>query len=156
MQPISKQWFGKHVSVATGTNATMFCVWSLLICYKQDTLKQRAVVGWSCQQFSCMKWHEVAGWWVREFSWRSACEEETRRLVWNGCQPETQLVGLSVDKEFCKGGSERNTWVRKAEESPSVDAIGWKMLVETNRLRTLFCESVIHKVYFRVVYTSGQ
>jgi hypothetical protein len=56
--------------------------------YNEDT-SQAAV---SCQQFSWVKWHEVAGWWVREFSWKSAYEEKTRRFVWNGHQPGTQLV----------------------------------------------------------------
>jgi hypothetical protein len=73
-----------------------------------------------------------------QFSWKSVCEEKTRRLVRNGRQPGTQLVELSVDKEFCKGGCDKRTRVREAEESTLVGAVR-KRLEETNGLRTLVC-----------------
>jgi hypothetical protein len=41
-----------------------------------------------------------AGW--VQFIWKSACEEKTRRLVWNGRQPGTQLVELLVGKSFAR------------------------------------------------------
>jgi hypothetical protein len=40
--------------------------------------------------------------WLRQFSWKSACEEKTRRLVWNGHQPKTQLFELSIGKSFAR------------------------------------------------------
>jgi hypothetical protein len=61
----------------------------------------------------------------------SACEEKTRRLVWNGRQPGTQLVELSVDIEFPTGDCDKRTWARENEESLSVEAVARKRLVET-------------------------
>jgi hypothetical protein len=47
---------------------------------------------------SWVKWREVAGRLKREFScqlsWKSPYEEMTRRLMWNGRQPGTQLAEL--------------------------------------------------------------
>jgi hypothetical protein len=43
------------------TMITEFYMWSVPRCYKQDSLKQRAVVGCICQQFSWVKW---LSWWV--------------------------------------------------------------------------------------------
>jgi hypothetical protein len=74
-----------------------------------------------------------------QFSWTSACEERTKRLVWNGRQPGTQLVELSVDKSSVRPAVTRRPEWGEAEESPSVEAIDRKRLVETNRLRTLVC-----------------
>jgi hypothetical protein len=84
----------------TITMETVFSMWFVPRCYKQDSLKQQ-VSCWlrSCQQFSWVKWQEVAGGWVREFSWKLACENQTRRLAWNGCQPGTQFSW----QEFCMG-----------------------------------------------------
>jgi hypothetical protein len=61
-------------------------------------------VKWSEVKWSEVKWSEVVGWRVREFSfivvnWNWACEEKTRRLVWNGRQPGNQsAVQLSEMK----------------------------------------------------------
>jgi hypothetical protein len=152
-RPVAKRWLRKKTAIAmqrvnkqtpvsmqrsrycwTITMETVISMWSVPRCYKQDSLKQR-VSCWSCQQFSWVKWHEVAGWWVREFScqfsWKSACEEKTRRLVWNGRQPGTQLVELSVDKGSARLAVKKRTWEQEAEGSPSVEAITRKQLVET-------------------------
>jgi hypothetical protein len=71
--------------------------------------------------------------------WKSAYEEKTRRMVWNGCHPKNQLVELSVDKEFCMGDCNKRTWAQ--EESPLLEAIARKRLVETGD--TNLCVSVI-------------
>jgi hypothetical protein len=89
---------------------------------RRTSWSNEIIVGKSCQQFSKVKWREVAGWSVREFSWKSTFEEKTRRLVWNGRQPGTQLVHLPVDKRI---------WVQEAEESASVEAVAKKRIVET-------------------------
>jgi hypothetical protein len=107
----------------TVTMETVFCVWSVRRCYKQDSLKKR--VGWwelSAVQLSEVTW---SNWLVSErvqlwaASWKSACEEKTRRLVWNGRQSGTQLVQLSVDswQDFSTGGCAKKTWTRQVEES---------------------------------------
>jgi hypothetical protein len=128
----------------TITMQTVFSMWSVPRCYKQDSLKRRVSCCQSCQQLSWVKWREAAGSWVREFScqllvviWKSACEEKTRRLLWNGCQPGAQLVSW---QEFSMGGCDKRTWVREAEESP----LCYICCQETasgyyNRLRTLVC-----------------
>jgi hypothetical protein len=57
----------------------------------------------SFQQFSWAKWCEVTGWWENSVVRRkSVCEEKTRKLVWNGRQPGTQLSELSVDKSSAR------------------------------------------------------
>jgi hypothetical protein len=75
-----------------------------------------------------------------QFSWKSTCEENTRRLVWNGRQPGTQLV-VSW-QESCTGNCDSMIWVREAGKSPSVEAVDRERLVENVirlRMRTLVC-----------------
>jgi hypothetical protein len=63
------------------------------------------------QQFSWVKWREIADWWeCSAVSWKSVCEAKTRRLLRNGRQPGIQLVELSVDKN-----SERTAVTRRPE-----------------------------------------
>jgi hypothetical protein len=93
-------------------------------------------------QFSLVKLCEAAGLWVTEFSyssvqwsdakqlvcewqssvtvqlsWKSDCEEKTRSLVWNGRQPGTHLVELSVDKSSARASVTKGP-EREAKESP--------------------------------------
>jgi hypothetical protein len=51
-------------------------------------------------------------------SWKSACEEKTRRLVWNGCQPGTQLPGLLVDKSSVQAAVTRGSECGKLKNLP--------------------------------------
>jgi hypothetical protein len=66
--------------------------------------------------------------------------EWSRWLVWNGCQPGTLLVELSVDKEFSMGSCDKRTWVQEAEEFPSVIYCQEMASGDCNRLRTLVCQ----------------
>jgi hypothetical protein len=87
---------------------------------------------------------------LRQFSWKSVCEEKTRRLVWNGCQPGTQLVegcqlrGSSVrqavkKRDSCKRASVKrrlSVWYLECViqwdcYSSCVKSIARKRLVET-------------------------
>jgi hypothetical protein len=82
----------------------------------------------SCQEFSEVTWSRC--WWGSSVvSWKSVCEEKTRGLVWNGFQPGTQLVELSVDKTSARAavarGPECGSW------RISVEAVARKRLVET-------------------------
>jgi hypothetical protein len=61
-------------------------------------------------------------------SWKSACEDETGRLVWNGRQPGSQLR-----VEFCIGGCENRTRAEEAEESPFLKAVARERLVKTQQ-----------------------
>jgi hypothetical protein len=96
-------------------------------CYKQDSLEERV----SCWlELSAVQWSEVT-WSSCLVSERvQLSEEKTRRFVWNGRQPGTQLVELSW-QELCTGCCDKRTWAWEAEESPSVEAVARKRLVET-------------------------
>jgi hypothetical protein len=88
---------------------TLFSMWFVPKRFKQGQSSSAVV---SCQQFSWVKWRELAGWWVWEFScshfsWKSACEEKTRTLEWNGRQTGTQLSELSVGKSSAQAGATR-------------------------------------------------
>jgi hypothetical protein len=73
----------------------------------------------SCQQLKWVNWCEVAGWWESSVaSWESDCEEKTSRLVWNGCQPGTQLAQLSVDKSSALVAVTRGPVWRKLKNLP--------------------------------------
>jgi hypothetical protein len=73
MQLVSKHRLGKHVPAETNTRVTIEA---------------------GC--FRCAPHWEVILKTIKLISsvvrWKPACEEKTRRLVWNGRQPETQLV----------------------------------------------------------------
>jgi hypothetical protein len=123
----------------TITMKMVFSMWFMLRCYKPDSLKQWV----SCQQFSWVKWHEVAGWWVREFScqfnWKSTCEEKNRWLVWNGQQPGIQLVeGWQLRRVLHGRLWQENlwaeSWISLGRSRCQETAIG-----DCNRLRTLVC-----------------
>jgi hypothetical protein len=113
-RPVAVQQADKQTPVSTQrsrycwtiTMETMFSMWSVTRWYKQDSLKQWVL--WSCQQFSWVKWREVAGWWVREFSWqfswKSACEEKIRRLV----------SSVVSSQQFYVGGFDKRTWAGEA------------------------------------------
>jgi hypothetical protein len=140
---ISKQWFGKHISTAKDTNTTTeewrFLCGPCQDVISRTVWSKQLVVRCSCRQLSWVKWHEVAGeressvvryqqfrwvkwrkvagWWVREFScqfsWKSACEEKTRRLMQNGRQPGTHLAELSVGKNSAQATATRGPECRK-------------------------------------------
>jgi hypothetical protein len=96
-------------------------------------------------QFSLVKW---SSWLVCErvqlsvVSWKSACEEKTMRLVWNGRQPGTQSVEFWQFSWALQGRLRRDgaivqltrvqlrdirravtTWAREAEKSPQLEAV---------------------------------
>jgi hypothetical protein len=71
--------------------------------------------------------------WGDSVSWKSACEEKTSRLVWNGHQPGSCHLRVG----FCMGGCEDRTWAREAEESPLLEAIATEWLVKTACWRRL-------------------
>jgi hypothetical protein len=94
----------------------------------------------SCQQFNLVKWREVAGWCVREFSWKSACEEQTRKLVWNGRQPRTLLdISCQLRDEFCTVGWQENLSARSWRISLGRSCYQETTSGDCNRLRTLVC-----------------
>jgi hypothetical protein len=132
--------------------------WTITRCYKQDSLKQWV----SCQQFSWVKWHEVTGWWVREFicqfSWKPTHEEKTRRLVWNGHQLGTQLVEDWQLRRVLHGWLwQEDLWAESQRISLGRSRCQETASGDCNRLRTLVCMcqwAVI--VYFQVLYTRDQ
>jgi hypothetical protein len=81
---------------------------------------------------------------VTAYKNKSACEEKTRRLVWNDLQPETQLLELSADNSGGYDGEDLSMvswriscWRSCCQEMASGDC---------NRLRTLVSVSVVCKV----------
>jgi hypothetical protein len=102
--------------------AAVFSLWFVPKCYKQGQSSS------GVEELSGVQLSEVAGWWVREFSWKSTCDERTRGLVWNGSQPGTQLV-VSW-QELATGGCDKGTWVRETEESLLLEAVASKRLAE--------------------------
>jgi hypothetical protein len=71
----------------TITMETVSSMWFMPRCYKQDSLKQWV----SCQQFSWVKWHEVAGWWVREFSCQFSWSQPVKKRLGGWCEMATSL-----------------------------------------------------------------
>jgi hypothetical protein len=76
MQPVSRERIGKHVPAAKITHTvtvllleTVFSTLTVQRCYKEDNSGDPVVVSW------------------QRFGLKSACEEKTRRLAWNGRQP---------------------------------------------------------------------
>jgi hypothetical protein len=67
--------------------------------------------------------------------------QPVKRRSWGWCEMIASL-GVVSWQEFCTGGYDRRTWVREAEESPTLEAVARKRLVETSRLRTLVCVCV--------------
>jgi hypothetical protein len=88
---------------------------------------------WSCWlQFPSVQLSEVtrSSWILREFSWKTACEEKTKRLGWNGPHSGPQLVELSSDKS-----SARRLWQEELTAGRctfgSVKSVARKRLVHT-------------------------
>jgi hypothetical protein len=122
----------------TITVETVFSLCFMPKCYKQGQSSSRVI---NCQQFSWVKWHEVAGWWVREFSchlkdslWR---EDKEVGVKWPPAWDPLSWVVSSVDRSSAQAAV--TTWAWEAEESLSVEAVARKRRVETNRLWTLIC-----------------
>jgi hypothetical protein len=119
---------------------TVFSMWFVPSCYKEDSLKQQV----SCWLKSAVQLSEVtwSSWLVSEssvVSWMSACEEKTRRLVWNGRQPGTQLVVCQLTRVLYW-----RLWEEDLIQGSWTISIGRSRLQETasgdcNRLRTLVC-----------------
>jgi hypothetical protein len=95
-------------------------------------------------------WPSVAMWpWLRprqllvvswqRVSWTSACEEKTRRLVWNGRQPSS----CQMRQEFCKGDYEDRTWGRETEKSPLLEAFVRERLVKTYQAGKCLMNAVV-------------
>jgi hypothetical protein len=79
-------------------------------------------------------------------SWQSACEEKTRKLLWNGHQPRTQLVEVPVEKVL-------HGWLWQEDQSagswkvPTGKAVARKQLVEiVIDWDTSLCVPVICKI----------
>jgi hypothetical protein len=92
---------------------------------------------------SSVEWSDVkylvGEWESSVVSWKSVCEEKTRRLVWNGRQIGTQLVELTVDKS-----SAQQLWQEELSAGRWRISLGRSRFQETasgdcNRLRTLVC-----------------
>jgi hypothetical protein len=91
-------------------------------------------VEWSGVEWSGVKWSEVKWSEVnqlvgesessveltvdKDFSWKSACEEKTMRLVWNGRQPGTQLAEVDSWVKLSRKAEKRwhYSWVDKWQE----------------------------------------
>jgi hypothetical protein len=139
---IARQLFGKRVPVAADTQQrpsycwtitmeTIFFMWFVPKCYKRVSripeLKLWAVL------LSEVTW---SSWLVSE----SAYEEKTRRLVWNGREPGTQLIELSVDKVlhgrlWQKDLSAENWYISTILKSVCQETASGRC----NTLRTLVC-----------------
>jgi hypothetical protein len=50
----------------------------------------------------------------------------------------TQLVELSVDKEFCTDSCDKRTCAREAEESPLLEAVTRERLLKTQQTGEMF------------------
>jgi hypothetical protein len=104
---------------------------------------QLSEVTWNCRLVServqlSVEWSDVKllvdDWESsveREFNWKSACEEKTRRLVWNGHQPETKLAELSVDKSSARAAVTRGPEHGKLKNLRCAKSVTRKRLVGT-------------------------
>jgi hypothetical protein len=101
----------------------------------------------SCSRLLTVLLSEVtwSSWLVSErvqlsvVSWKSACEEKTRSLVWNGRQPGTQLIELSVERQFCTGVVTRCPECRRWRISLGRGRCQNTASGDCNRLKTLVC-----------------
>jgi hypothetical protein len=121
MQPVSRQWISEHVPAAANAHTTiellLETVFSTLYMqrgYKDDNRGD-------------------------PHSWKSACEEKTRRLVWNGRQHDSCQLRV----EFCKGGSEDRTWAHEAEESALLEAVAREQLVKPQQAGKGLVDAVV-------------
>jgi hypothetical protein len=75
-----------------------------------------------------------------QFSWKSECEEETKRLVWNGRQPGPPDQ-LTFDRRSVRYLS------TEAEEEPLITSVTKQRLVKTVTDREyIACHIVIYEV----------
>jgi hypothetical protein len=73
-------------------------MWTVRRCYEQNSLKQEVLL--SSAREAEQRWH--CRLYLLVVSWKSACEEKTRWLVWNGRQPATQSAEKSSVREAGK------------------------------------------------------
>jgi hypothetical protein len=105
---------------------TVFSMWFMLKYYKQGQLSSEVE---SCKQFSWVKWSSWGE--LSVVSWKSTCEENAKGLVWNDCQPGTQLAELSIEKSFEWAAVTRVPECGKVKNFHCVKSVARKWLVKT-------------------------
>jgi hypothetical protein len=74
-------------------------------------------VEWSDMDYLIGDW-EISVANCQQLSWKLACEEKARRLVWNDRKPGTQLFELSADKNSARAAVTRGHENEKLKNLP--------------------------------------
>jgi hypothetical protein len=89
MQPISKQWLSKHVPAETNMRTTIE-----ELCFLCGSCQ--GVILKPIKLTSSVKWTEVFGWWVREFS----CRTFARQLMMSAQEAEESSLLEAIARDW--------------------------------------------------------